>query len=68
MGNTLMVVLSILAVNAIDNGTTRLILLLLVVVAVILILTGCIIALFTLRKRLKDQNTYLDPTQWNRRT
>ncbi len=67
VGNTLMVGLNILALNTIDNGTTKLIMLLLVIVAVILIITGCIIAMFTLRKRLKAQNAYLDPTQWDRR-
>ncbi|TMD65259.1 MAG: hypothetical protein E6I91_10245 [Chloroflexi bacterium] len=64
-----MVVMGILAlVNATDNGTIRLILLLLMLLAIILIITGCIIALLTLRKRLKSQNNYLDPSQLNRRT
>ncbi|OLB31170.1 MAG: hypothetical protein AUG45_00940 [Ktedonobacter sp. 13_1_20CM_3_54_15] len=63
-----MVVMGILAfINATDNGTTRLILLLLMLLAITLIITGCIIALFTLRKRLKSQN-YPDPSQLNRRT
>ena len=62
-----MVGLSILALNTIDNGTTKLIMLLLVIVAVILIIIGCIIAMFTLRKRLKAQNAYLDSTQRDRR-
>jgi len=64
-----MVVSDILAlINATDNGTARLILLLLMLIAIILIITGCIIAMLTLRKRLKSQNNYLDPSQSNRRT
>jgi uncharacterized membrane protein HdeD (DUF308 family) len=64
-----MVVMGILAlISAIDNGTARLIMLLLMLIAIILIITGCFIALLTLRKRLKSQNNYLDPSQLNRRT
>lgn len=51
-----MVVLSILVLGAIDVGTMRLILLALLIVGVALILTGSLIALMTLRKRLKVQD------------
>lgn len=62
-------VLAILALNTTTNdNTTRLILLVLMLVAVILIITGCIIALITWRKRLKAQKTYSESTQWNSRT
>jgi flagellar basal body-associated protein FliL len=61
-------VLAILALSAISDGTTRLVLLLLMVLAVILIVTGCIIALFTWRKRLKIQRAYTDSANWDNRT
>ena len=51
-----MTVLSVLALSSADIGNTRLIILMLLIVAVVLILIGCLIALMTLRKRLKSQN------------
>lgn len=51
-----MVVLSILVLGATDTGNMRLILLALLIVGVALILTGSLIALMTLRKRLKVQD------------
>jgi flagellar basal body-associated protein FliL len=63
-----MEILGILALGATSDGTIRLVLLLLMVLAVILIVTGCIIALFTWRKRLKTQKAYTDSSNWNNRT
>ena len=56
MGKLKMTVLSVLALSSADIGNTRLIILMLLIVAVVLILIGCLIALMTLRKRLKSQN------------
>jgi hypothetical protein len=51
----MMFVLGILALSAADNGGMRPMLLLLLGVAVILLLTGCCIALLTLRSQRKDR-------------
>jgi flagellar basal body-associated protein FliL len=50
--------LAMLPLGATGSGSTRLFLLLLVLLAVILILTGCIIALLTFRKRQKIRDAY----------
>ncbi len=60
--------MAILALGTINDSTTRLILLILMIVAVILIVTGCIIALFAWRKRLKAQIRNIESTRWNNRT
>jgi hypothetical protein len=59
----LVLALAVVALSTIDSSTMRLMLLLLVLLAVILILTGSIIALVTLRKRLKAQNNHIDSGQ-----
>ncbi|MEO8953054.1 MAG: hypothetical protein ACR2H5_01530 [Ktedonobacteraceae bacterium] len=51
-----MTVLNVLILGAADTGNTRLIMLLLIIVAVVLILIGSLIALMTLRKRLKSRD------------
>jgi len=51
-----MVVLSILVLGATSPGNMRIILLALLIVGVALILAGSLIALMTLRKRLKVQD------------
>ena len=51
-----MTALGVLTLNNADIGNTRLIILMLLIVAVALILIGSLIALMTLRKRLKSQN------------
>lgn len=51
-----MTVLSVLVLSGADIVNTRLIILLLLILAVVLILIGCLIALITLRKRLKSQH------------
>jgi flagellar basal body-associated protein FliL len=51
-----MTVVNVLTLSAADTGNTRLIMLLLIIVAVVLILIGSLIALMTLRKRLKSQD------------
>jgi len=56
MGKLKMIVLSVLALSTADAGNTRLIMLLLLIVAVVLILIGSLIALMTLRKRLRSQD------------
>src|SRR5713226_9072929 len=52
----LVMALAVVALSTTDSSTMRLMLLLLVLLAVILILTGSIIAIVTLRKRLKVHN------------
>ncbi len=47
-----------LALVTMDSGNTRLFLLLLVLLAVLLIITGCIIALLTFRRRQKVRDAY----------
>ena len=61
--NMLVMASAVVALSTTDSSTMRLMLLLLVILAVILILTGSIIALVTLRKRLKVQNTQIDSGQ-----
>lgn len=51
-----MALLNVLALGIIDSNTMRPVLLGLLIIAVVLILTGCLIALVTLRRRLKTQN------------
>jgi flagellar basal body-associated protein FliL len=53
----------VLGTVAASTDTTRLVLLLLVLLAVVLILSGSIIALVTLRKRVKAQNSHGDSAQ-----
>ncbi len=48
-----MAVLSMVVLGASDTGNMRIILFVLLIGGVVLILTGCFIALMTLRKRLK---------------
>jgi flagellar basal body-associated protein FliL len=50
--------LAMLSLASTGSGNTRLFLLLLVLLAVILILTGCIIALLTFRKRQRIRDAY----------
>lgn len=51
-----MALLNVLALGIIDSNTMRPVLLVLLIIAVVLILAGCLIALVTLRRRLKTQN------------
>ena len=51
-----MAILNVLVLSLLDSNTLRPILLFLLIIAVVLILTGCLIALITLRRRLKMQN------------
>lgn len=51
-----MAISNVLVLSILDSNTLRPILLLLLIIAVVLILTGCLIALITLRRRLKMQN------------
>jgi len=67
-GKEIMRVLGLLALSTTSDETTRLILLLLMVLAVLLIITGCVIALITWRKRIKAHNAYSDTAQWDKRT
>lgn len=51
-----MAILNVLVLSILDSNTMRPVLLSLLIIAVVLILTGCLIALITLRRRLKMQN------------
>ena len=51
-----MTILNVLALSIIDSNTTRPMLLIVLIIAVVLIVIGCLIALITLRRRLKMQN------------
>lgn len=51
-----MAILNVLVLSTLDSNTMRPLLLVLLIIAVVLILTGCLIALVTLRRRLKTQN------------